>query len=371
MSKYHWSIDDILIKQALIKKKLNKETDFYKAELLEHDYNLITEYLKELDEENAVYQTEKLLDSYNFFKEELNNIDFLWDDFNLFYNKTKGVSYEFELKKTSINSDDILTLTHDFYKKKLNSYFFNHFMKNFSKRRDHIIFKNNSDDYAFNGKTIPLPSLGEAYIEIFRNHTLEDVLTTIHEYSHANSILINPHHLIEQKTSFTEIDSIFMELIGADFLNKELNTQKGSMLHVNTLNEYSILGEMYVKLINLIKVEKYAQNGYTNNKILKQTANNNLNMKPQLVEDLLQNADMFSSIYVTSYLFAIELYNIYKEDKEKALYLLKKIILLDKSNEKEYYDGIIDLGVIPNASSSKYIKECNNTVMKLVKKKSR
>ena len=41
------------------------------------------------------------------------------------------------------------------------------------------------------------------------------------------------------------------------------------------------------------------------------------------------------------------------------------------TDSKEYYDSIISLGVVPNASSSKFIKNCNEDVMKLVKKKSK
>lgn len=46
---------------------------------------------------------------------------------------------------------------------------------------------------------------------------------------------------------------------------------------------------------------------------------------------------------------------IYKQDKDKSLYLVKKIIEIPKFlTPEEYYKRILNLGIIPNKALDKY-----------------
>ena len=55
---------------------------------------------------------------------------------------------------------------------------------------------------------------------------------------------------------------------------------------------------------------------------------------------MLYSPDISSINYLISFIFALELYYLYKEDKEKALYNLEKIILLNCNSEEEYYNTV-------------------------------
>ena len=56
-------------------------------------------------------------------------------------------------------------------------------------------------------------------------------------------------------------------------------------------------------------------------------------------------------IYIIGYIFAIELYLIYKENPDYAFYLLKKIMAIDLRKDSEsYFKEIIDLGINPTSS---------------------
>ena len=73
--------------------------------------------------------------------------------------------------------------------------------------------------------------------------------------------------------------------------------------------------------------------------------------------------------YVVSYMFALELYKLYLIDKEKALYYLKKIILLECRSSQEYYCNIKRLGLFPNLTSSELHKKFTNEALTLTRKK--
>ena len=63
--------------------------------------------------------------------------------------------------------------------------------------------------------------------------------------------------------------------------------------------------------------------------------------KESFSDEIFDDAFLFSGIaheeYLASYMNAIELYMLYKENKDKALDTLKRIILLDEMNEEELF----------------------------------
>ena len=60
-------------------------------------------------------------------------------------------------------------------------------------------------------------------------------------------------------------------------------------------------------------------------------------------------------IYVVGYVVALELLDAYKKDKDKGLYLLKKLMRIDwRLPMEEYYRSILDLGIEPNEHLSDY-----------------
>ena len=61
--------------------------------------------------------------------------------------------------------------------------------------------------------------------------------------------------------------------------------------------------------------------------------------------------------YAFSYILALELYNLFQEDKDKALDTLKKLIELKCHNSKEYYVNVKKLGLIPNLNLLTYERE--------------
>ena len=72
--------------------------------------------------------------------------------------------------------------------------------------------------------------------------------------------------------------------------------------------------------------------------------------------------------FLSSYIIAIELYMLYKEDKDKALDTLKRIILLNEMpDEEQYYSNIKRLGIIPNLSLRGFEKDLQAESLKLTR----
>lgn len=365
MPKYKWSFDTIIEKLNLIEKLISVEKDNDRLCLLQRDYYNLQKIIED-EYNNEHHNKTKLLDSYNDIKETLQPIEFLWEDFKIFDNTINKKLKIPKLKRNSLSKEDLLTITHDFYKS-LNKYFYGNFMKNFYRRNDHIIFQSYSNNIC--GETIGIPSLKESFIRIYRDYNNEDILTTVHEYSHATSLSINPNHLTESKTLYTEIDTIFMELVASEYISKLFKDNSSTIFNASKLNEYSSYAEDISIMIKTIESEKYAENGYSNNKTLKKIAAEVLDFVPDIIDDVIGEPNLDNIIYLTSYMFALELFNLYNEDKEKALYILKRIILLENMNELEYYNNILKLGINPNFILQEHYKEMEKETLKLRRKK--
>lgn len=345
MSKYNWTIDTLIDRLKLIEKLIQTETDKRKLKLLKGDYYNLQSHIEEYFEKDE-YNKLKLLESYEFFKEHLKEYEFLWGDFKEFSETLDEPIIVPELKTCSLSKDDLLDITHDFYLS-LNGLFFGNFMKNFYRKNDHIVFRNKGETF-YNGETIALPSLKESFIEICRVHTLEDLITIIHEYMHATSVSINPKHLNANKTIFTEVDTIFIELLANDYIEKLFQDKSSIILKANDFNEHLQRADDINAVLDLMEAEKYTKNGYINNKILKEIGKRYCELENIETELILDNSNQSETLYLTAYIIAIELYYLYKIDKDKALNTLRKIIELECNDELQYYQNIRGLGIIPN-----------------------
>lgn len=368
MLKYNWTIDDLKNRYYKLLKMQETETDPEKLDLIIMDINELYECIVDL-EDPVKEDTPKLLETYQYAKEAITKYPFLFSDIKEYHELVSSSVISTPYQKTiSLSRKDILDLTHDFYKQALDKFLFHNFLKHFRNRYTHIRFMNESESQDFMGETINIPSLNEAFITVLRNYEIEDVLTTIHEYGHAMSISINPTHVYGANRTFCELDTLFMEMIGADYLDSIFKNGESLLAKASTHEIQCCTAELLTSKLNLVEAEEeFYKNGYTSNKILKESAKKYCKLKPEEVEDIIQEGSL-SYDYSISYIFAIELYKMYQEDRDKALYYLRKLILLDCKSELEYYNSIKRLGFIPNLHMREFHHEINESVRKLEKK---
>lgn len=369
MVKYNWTIDDLKEKYNLLLRMQTKEKDPDRLNLILTDIQQLYDYIIEF-EDKETEDMPSLLQNYTFAKATLSKYRFLWDDITLFNEEvSKSVKPTPPLKTISLSKKDILDLTHDFYKTELDKFFFHSFLKSFRQRFDHIIFSRDMNSKNCMGESFSILSLKEVFIRVARNFEIEDVLTTIHEYSHATSAIINPMHVLNANYAFCEIDTLFMEMIGADYLERIFKDGEATLAKASSHEIQCCTADLLISKINLIKAEEqHYANGYTSNKVLKESAKKYCKLISEEVDDIIQYGSL-SYDYVICYIFAVELYKLYQNDREKALFYLRKLVLLDCKSELEYYNAIKRMGFIPNLNMREYHREINESVLSLQRKR--
>lgn len=229
-------------------------------------------------------------------------------------------------RELGLSDSDVISLNHDFFKS-LNGNYSDDFNDLRDDIYDHIEFiKPNS--YC-EGETFFISSSGDYFCVVpnYRNICKPTILT--HEVTHVMDWFNNTS--FHENFLISEVHSLVMEMISADYYGKKLG--------------YSEEGEKRrLELHNLIKSDSY--NIYDYMQIT------HLYMKLGRDEWLRAINDKYTSEYLNflrkytmsdffkyqiAYLIAIELYTYYKSDKEKALWIIRQIIL--NGND----DNIIEL----------------------------
>ena len=259
----------------------------------------------------------------------------IYPHLNVFKNKLKlldgieGIALPESTVKLS--NKDVVELVDEFYKsttKEIYDYY-----KKYDKNFIRFDPKKDVDD----GSIYSFPILNKKYIEVGTMGDKRKMLHTLsHECGHAVGDFINPERATNDDF-FDEIESIFFELIGDEFFGKELNNdifkdyQRETMYGYyvttkDTLSYKSVLTKVFAKI-------------------------NGKNKPLELVDDYLNedgndDIDIENSVkYIFSYIIALELYDIYRQDKELAIHLLKKLVAT--SQDKTEYQKIVET-VTPN-----------------------
>lgn len=358
MVRYNWTADDLINKLNYLKLTLQETDNIEEKNEIMNNIEIISNYLASQFNFDNGY-TPKMLDMYKRDKKIFQRLNFIWNDIENFCFYTDLVGTPTYTKRCDLSKEDILDLTHEFYKKTFDKYFYGNFMKNFY-RKDHIIFSRYDDDTECRGETINIFPSKESFIKINRDFTHEDLIATIHEYMHATSFSINQNHFNSQKNIYTEIETLLVELLACDYFESIFKDDKMNNLKILIHNWCCYQEKQALDKIKLIKKESLLKE-YSFNRVLKLGARL-CNIDSEYLEELLNESN--EKIQV-SYLFTIEFYKLFKEDKEKALNILKKFIMINLDNEKDYYFNLKNFGIIPNYS----IKDVHRDINTIVRKK--
>ena len=367
MTKYTWNIEIIKDRLKKLMKALEIEKDPKRKRELQYDIESLNVYLDEYYDQKTEGQI-KVLDGYRMTRSCLEPDKFVWGDFKEFQKETEQpLIYIPPLKRNSLTKEDILDITHDFFKSQ-NNFFFGHFMKNFYRRNNHIAFRNENPSNE-KGNAVLLLTSDEAFINVFRYFNIDDLFTTIHEYMHTTSNCINHHHVCPPKNLFMEIDSIFAELIASDYLEGIFKNGQPTLVRALEHGRYTCTADELIAKIQLIEYEQTHRQKYKNNKDIKTVAKEHFELEPEEIDRIFTKPYFQDSTYLMSYIFALELYKLYLLDKDKALYVLKKLILLECKSSEQYYQKIKELGLIPNAHVRELHRQFTNEAMNLTRKK--
>lgn len=267
---------------------------------------------------------------FDDYLEEESNVLYLQKYLYLF-KLVEEVSKKNKLAKYNVSNykylskKDLLELVCDFYKNGTNKEFYELFLR-MLKNKEITLYKNRKD--SFDAFSIFWPYSNEFNAVIHcsnygNNNDFNYVPIIVHEIGHGIDALINYHISFQQENYiYAEIISTFFELI---------------------CNEYFYHSEFKKDSISFSY--EYFNDINSKAKIL-----NNYNIFEQYMENPINYFP-----YIVAFSIALELLMIYKQDKDKSLYLVKKIIEIPKFlTPEEYYKRILNLGITPNNTLDKY-----------------
>ena len=345
MKVNNWNINTLKERLKYYRNLLNKSKNNDERMKLFQAVNALEEYI---DEFNTTYKTPKYQHIAKIDREQADNYqEFLPIilDSNEYLIKN-NIHLNDQLQSINISKDKILTTTRDFYYE-INDIFLEKYLDYYENNGIYINFNNTNSDDKYSGVIRCVPGFNECYINIYLFNNIYDITTSIHEHGHAIAAAIKDNHL--RNPYLNEVEGIFFELayldsIDYDEFTKEqvLNTKEATVL---TYNEhiYSI-GAKYLTSLQGIKKKKKAT------KIIQDT----FSIDSKNTKYLLSTSLDYYTNYAISFLIAIELLQIYKKNQYAALKLLKNIISINTTDEKEILSELKSMGIHPGKNLAKF-----------------
>ena len=341
-----WNENDILNDLTRLKQLYNKETDINKKIEL-------STYIMVLEETISYYKFKnnaKIIGQGNFHK-TLYSLPYYRvylphiKEFIKILEEHKIYKEEIhKISKDDYSEKDMYDLVNDFYKE-IGGSAYDKYQEIYRDRKKHINFTNlDSDD----SRTYVIPRLDKFYINLGAKSDERRIIEAfIHETGHVITFKQN-YNRYHSRDKFIEIESLFYETLGDDYLYRRTND-----IYFKDLEKDRI--DKYFNCANMIDIMDMAYNTVMDNSLHVKKPEKIFNKMCKL-EGLLRpkNVDIDSNMkYTFSYICALELVEKYKEDKDKALYLLNNIISENKNIEE--YEKIIN-NVRPCEHLNDYVK---------------
>lgn len=218
-----------------------------------------------------------------------------------------------------LSDRDVIELGEYFFHEK-GPFFFDKY-KSFINERDKRIKFFTPNNYT-DGETFFLNSIKEGFVLSPNYIDITKFLIFIHEAEHMIDFLNN--NIFMNNLLIRETSALFMEMVACDFIASDLYMEEDAI--TRKMNIHSLIKEdnthLFYKTQFLTLAKKFDT---TNDQLLLNTLQKygydeesfKLFERDSLVNDYY---------YQISYLTAIELYNIYKNDQEYALFILKELI---------------------------------------------
>lgn len=291
----------------------------------------------------------------------------VWEDYTKLYSYVNNFAkngpkpnenFSPEFIPIILNDEETVELCRDFYREQ-GPFFSKAFNEFCEEAEDHLLFFEPNENSE--GEMDFIESTGDAFIFSPDYKNIKKPSILLHESEHVIDSYINPKFY--RNKIIREIASTFMEMIGCNHLSKVLNLgndgdKRRAQIHtivkstanfvtkkVEVLHFMSGLRDQSVRQV-LRKT--HAKFKYSKDYIRYMFETN-------LVEDYY---------YQISYLISIELYELYKIDKDKALYIL--IDIITNGNDGNIFDILSKYNIVLNSSVETYEKDlCKSFGLKI------
>lgn len=336
MEKF-WYKHELIYYEKVLNRLLNNTSS---------DYNRIKDNLEIIKQ---IWEKEKislniediLLKDYL----DLSKTKFLWKPIEESARLDSSFIPNLKVKEIDFTNKELFELIHDFFKNATNKEIYELFLKiyNQNKKSIHIIDK----DYSYPGDTLYIDYFNKTYIQVYKDHTFEDLTTLAHEFGHA--IQFNSNYNInyfKDLNVYLEIVSIFFELLCCEYFYK-------SEFKLNALaSEYSAIYDNIesckdlkeeFKIFRKINYLEHENKNDLKNKISKIASTLPIEYTKYFIDILPRDYYIYSFAFVV----ASNLIKLYKKDRDFALQVLKELINIDlKVNAYKYYQELENLDLV-------------------------
>lgn len=355
MGKY-WYTKEFKEKLALLRKLYDEETDPDKKWIMEDTMEVIESILIVEKDSN------KLIDILENDIEDLTESKFMWKYVRKLAEIDTQEKVKIDNRVISFSQDDIIELLHLFFKNGTNKEMYKQFLKVYEHNKERIRLLNTMDQKSA-GETIYLDYFKDNFISVFKRREFSDLTTFAHEFGHAMQFSMNFNNgFYEELYVYIEIVSTFFELICNEYFVESEFKKLASANSVYNLKSTLKDARYLTKELDILNLIKY--NRYDNHKTIRNNINDVIKeLTGQEKDKILKYRPGQSYIYLIAFLIATNLFMIYKEDPDKAFYILNMIINLDGFLTcKEYYRCLNALEVLDVNKSAEYqeyvLKRC-------------
>lgn len=266
--------------------------------------------------------------------------------------KSKYQVQDFESKKRyqklDISPDEILDLLKDFFKEQ-GLFFYEQFLEFLDEVENHLEFVEPNDH--MDGEMLFLSTIGEAFVSVADYPNICKLTIASHEFTHVTDCYNNPNFY--RQYLVREISTVFMEIIASDYLSERLNLGNDNIKRRAYL--HSIIKAKAQDIIRKTQMlTKYGKYKNLKSKDLMVNLRNEGFSKTEITK-LEEECLIENYFYVIAQLTAIELYFIYKKDKEKALSILEDIVM--NANDYNILDILSNHGIVLASKLNAYEEE--------------
>lgn len=361
---YNWNRENFIKQIKILRSMIDKETDCIRKNTLQRYLDCADKVYHETFNEfpKVGYSMEQkfisIVDSRLEYGRYYSIISRFLDDANSLDERVQGIAnlldkFEEDSNNPKLESDahishcKAVSLVHSFYKS-FDEDLYKTFSEAFKDRFECLRFSDDKikeDTFESSGSTMFIGGVNKNFITLSEGNDINLYETIVHEYGHVIQNLINPDvNFTYREDFFAEVAAIFPELV-AMYENKPgfCNVQNQYSRYLTFLSYWDYADDLdsHMPIANIWYDTNYKFNSefYKN---LKRELNLSRNDFKRIADVTLE----LQGVYILSYITALELLHIYKQDKKKALELFKGLLKVPANvNVIEYIISNIGLNV--------------------------
>lgn len=340
--KYNWSNTDIEneIDKLLIMSKEEKD-------LVKRSY-----YLRIVDQMKSVFigykdviipnnqKMNEIINSFNFYGRYYSLIDLynlILDDYA--EQTTKLVRAYDSIDNPElfdyryITHDDALTMNYDFFHN-MDEEIFKYFEILYKERYKSIKFSKDDStlsQYKVDGYCIFIDVVCKNFININDTIGLSKVVDLAHECGHAVANLFIENIYDTRDNFLTEMASLFFELAFHNDIGEKIDTFENTLLQFEKMNYFNC--EANLLLYHSQLIESWQHNKYNVSPDFYRYLKNKYQLRRTDIKESLNISIETDGPYIISYMVALELLHIYKDNKKEAMNILKQMLIKIKNND--------------------------------------